>query len=59
MFDKLKSGIKSVVKKIQVKELSDSDLDPIISELNEIMIRNEVARITAEAIGEALKEELK
>ena len=58
MFEKLKSGLQTLVKKIKIKELSDSDLDPIISDLTEIMIRNEVAVDTAEAIGVVLKDEL-
>ena len=58
MFDKLKSGLASVVKKIKIKELGEKDLDPIIKELTELMMRNEVAVNTAEAIGQALKEEL-
>ncbi len=58
MFGKLKKGLQSVLKKIKIKELSDKDLDPIIQNFIDEMIRNEVAFETANAIGEALKEEL-
>jgi fused signal recognition particle receptor len=58
MFNKLKSGINGVIKKIKIKELSEKELDPIITELVNLMVRNEVGIVAAEVIGEALKEEL-
>jgi len=58
MFDKLKNGINAIVKSIKVKELTEKDLDPIIKDLVELMIRNEVAVNTAEEIGDALRDEL-
>lgn len=58
MFNKMKSGLKGILKKIKIKELSDQDLTPIIRELIEVMIRNDVAIDTANALGEALKQEL-
>ncbi|MCY3413652.1 MAG: signal recognition particle-docking protein FtsY [Candidatus Heimdallarchaeota archaeon] len=58
MFDKLKKGFSGILKKVKIKELSDKELNPIINELIDIMIKNEVAVGTAEALGAALKEEL-
>jgi fused signal recognition particle receptor len=58
LFDKLQKGIKGIVKSLKVKEMSDKDLQPIISNLINIMIQNEVGLDTAEAIGKNLKQEL-
>lgn len=58
MFDKLKGGIKSVVKKVKTKELSDKELTPLVSDLEVVLTKNGVAVKTAESIGSRLKEEL-
>jgi len=57
MFGKLQKGIKGIFKKIKIKELSDKDLDPIIEDLINLLIRNEVAVQTAEELGRLMKEE--
>ncbi len=57
MFGKLKKGINGIIKKIKTKELSDKDLDPIILELKNLLVKNEVAYDTAEQIGINLKKE--
>ncbi|MHA2098648.1 MAG: signal recognition particle-docking protein FtsY [Candidatus Kariarchaeaceae archaeon] len=48
----------SILKKISVKELSEKDLGPIIKELTDLMIQNEVGLGVAEQIGINLKKEL-
>lgn len=58
MFNRMKKGLKGIMKKIKIKELTDKDLDPVISELTELLIRNEVAIDTANALSAALKDEL-
>jgi len=58
MFGKLQDGIKGLMKKIKVKQLTEKDLDPIISDLKDIMIKNEVSVDTADTLGVVLREEL-
>ncbi len=58
MFGKLQKGLKNALKTIKIKQLESKDLDPIIKELINIMIRNEVAIETAESLAKILKEEL-
>lgn len=48
----------SILKKISIKELSEKDLNPIIKELTDLMIQNEVGVAAAEQIGNNLKKEL-
>lgn len=48
----------SILKKITIKELSERDLEPIIKELTDLMIQNEVGLAAAEQIGKNLKREL-
>ena len=48
----------SILKKITIKELSEKDLEPIIQELTNLMIQNEVGVSAAEQIGKNLKMEL-
>ncbi|MHA2253805.1 MAG: signal recognition particle-docking protein FtsY, partial [Candidatus Kariarchaeaceae archaeon] len=58
MFGKLQKGVKNIVKKVKIKELTNKDLQPIIKELEDLMIKNEVGVETAEVIGSSLKAEL-
>ncbi len=58
LFGRLQKGMKSFLKKISVKELSEKDLKPIIDELIDLMVQNEVGISTAELIGINLKKEL-
>lgn len=58
LFGRLQSGMKSFLKKISIKELSEKDLKPIIDELVDLMVQNEVGIGTAEQIGINLKKEL-
>ena len=58
MFNLLQNGMKSLIKKITIKELSEKDLKPIIQELTELMISNEVAVEAADQIGKNLQQEL-
>lgn len=55
MFTKLSNGFNSIIKKVKVKELSAKELDPLITELSNKMIENDVAQKTAIAIGKELK----
>jgi fused signal recognition particle receptor len=58
LFAKLRKGMNSILKKISIKELSEKDLEPIIKELTDLMIQNEVGIAAAEQIGKNLKKEL-
>ena len=58
MFGKLRNGMNSILKKLTIKELSEKDLEPIIKELTNLMIQNEVGVAAAEQIGKNLKMEL-
>ena len=58
MFGKLRKGMNTFLKKITIKELSEKDLEPIIKELTDLMIQNEVGITAAEQIGKNLKREL-
>lgn len=58
MFGKLRKGMNSILKKITIKELTEKDLEPIIKELTNLMIQNEVGVAAAEQIGKNLKMEL-
>ncbi|MCE7736286.1 MAG: signal recognition particle-docking protein FtsY, partial [Candidatus Heimdallarchaeota archaeon] len=58
MFGKLRKGMNSILKKITIKELTEKDLEPIIKELTNLMIQNEVGVAAAEQIGKNLETEL-
>ncbi|MDH5403564.1 MAG: signal recognition particle-docking protein FtsY [Candidatus Heimdallarchaeota archaeon] len=58
MFDKLKSGLNNVIKKLKIKDLSEKELGPVIDSLKELMIKNEVSYRTADSICIELKKEL-
>lgn len=58
MFNSLKNGIDKVIKKIKIKELDEKSLQAPTQELINVMIRNEIAPLTAESIGNNLKQQL-
>ena len=58
MFDRLRSGINNVIKKIKIKELSDKELNKVLSELRKVLIKNEVSIEATEAITNQVKKEL-
>ena len=58
LFGRLQQGMKSFLKRISTKELSEKDLKPIIDELVDLMVQNEVGISTAELIGVNLRNEL-
>ena len=58
MFDRLRSGINNVIKKIKIKELSEKELNKVLSELRKVLIKNEVSIEATEAITNQVKKEL-
>ncbi len=58
MFDRLRSGINNVIKKIKIKELSEKELSKVLSELQKVLIKNEVSIEATETITNRVKKEL-
>jgi fused signal recognition particle receptor len=58
MFEKIRTGINSLINKIKIKELTDNEIEPYLEQLKELLVRNEVARVTAEEIKLELKNQL-
>ncbi|MEM1659163.1 MAG: signal recognition particle-docking protein FtsY [Candidatus Jordarchaeales archaeon] len=58
MFEKVREGIGRVIEKITVKELSESELDSILWELQLVLVQNDVSLKVAEKIAQSLKEKL-
>ena len=59
MFEKLKSGVNSLVQKISQKELSDQDISKILEEFLMALVENNVAYSVAKQICDNLHEKLK
>ena len=59
MFEKLKSGVNSLVQKISQKELSDQDISKILDEFLLALVENNVAYSVAKQICDNLHEKLK
>lgn len=58
MFNDLKKSISNFVKKITIRDLSDKNIEKFSAELKNILIKNEVAIITAEKIIKDLQPKL-
>src|SRR5450759_5699215 len=58
MFDKLKSGLKSLVSKVTTTELKAENLNPILSEFKMSLAENDVAFPVADKICDALEKRL-
>ncbi len=58
MFNKLRKGISSVIKKFKIKELNEKSLQKPVEELVNFMMKNEVASQAAFTIGDNLKRKL-
>ncbi len=56
MFEKLKSGLGSVVEKISKTELSEKDLEQLLQELKTTLAENDVAYPVAERICNGIKQ---
>ncbi|MHA1483310.1 MAG: signal recognition particle receptor subunit alpha, partial [Candidatus Heimdallarchaeaceae archaeon] len=54
MFDQLRKNVSKLIKKITITEISPKSVAKIASELKDILIKNEVAVATADAICENL-----
>jgi fused signal recognition particle receptor len=59
VFEKLKSGVNSLVQKISQKELSDQDISKILDEFVLVLVENNVAYSVAKQICDNLQEKLK
>lgn len=59
MFEKLKSGVNSLVQKISQKELSDQDISKILDEFLLALVENNVAYSVAKQICDNLHEKLR
>jgi len=59
VFEKLKSGVNSLVQKISQKELSDQDISKILDEFLLALVENNVAYSVAKQICDNLHEKLK
>ena len=59
MFEKLKSGVNSLVQKISQKELSDQDISKVLDEFLLSLVENNVAYSVAKQICDNLHEKLK
>jgi len=59
VFEKLKSGVNSLVQKISQKELSDQDISKILEEFLMALVENNVAYSVAKQICDNLHEKLK
>ena len=59
MFEKLKSGVNSLVQKVSQKELSDQDISKILDEFLLALVENNVAYSVAKQICDNLREKLK
>ena len=59
MFEKLKSGVNSLVQKISQKELSDQDISKVLDEFLLSLVENNVAYSVAKQICDSLHEKLK
>ncbi len=59
MFEKLKSGVNSLVQKVSQKELSDKDITQILDEFLLVLVENDVAYDIAKKICDELHEKLK
>ena len=54
MFDQLRKNVSKLVKKITITEISPKSVSKLTKELKDILMKNEVAVVTAEAICEKL-----
>jgi signal recognition particle GTPase len=52
LFDQLRKNVSKLIKKITITEISPKSVAKITKELNDILIKNEVAVATADAICE-------
>jgi len=59
VFEKLKSGVNSLVQKVSQKELSDQDISKILDEFLLALVENNVAYSVAKQICDNLREKLK
>lgn len=59
MFEKLKSGVNSLVQKISQKELSDKEISQILDDFTLDLVQNDVAYSVAKQICDALQTELR
>ena len=58
MFEKLRSGVNSLVQKISQRELSDKDIDRVLDEFLLVLVQNDVAYDVARKICDSLREKL-
>lgn len=58
MFESLRKNARVLIEKIKNVELTDADLDPILSDFNLALVKNDVALVVAEEICEGLKKRL-
>ncbi len=58
MFEKLRSGLGSILKKIKIKELNEKEIAKVLKELQKELIKNEVSFEATEAICESVKQTL-
>ncbi len=58
MFESLRKNARSLIEKIRNIELSDEDLDPILSDFRLALVKSDVALVVAEEICEGLKKRL-
>ena len=59
MFERLKSGVNSLVQKISQKELSDTEISQILDDFTLDLVQNDVAYSVAKQICDALQAKLK
>ena len=55
MFDRLKRGLNTLIKKITIKELTEKSLEKPVASITNFMIQNEVGSLAAIQIGKDLK----
>jgi len=58
LFEKLRSGVNSLVQKISQRELSDKDIDRVLDEFLLVLVQNDVAYDVARKICDSLREKL-
>jgi len=58
LFESLRKNARSLIEKIRNIELSDEDLDPILSDFRLALVKSDVALVVAEEICEGLKKRL-
>ncbi len=58
MFEKLRSGVSSLVQKISQRELSDKDVGQVLDEFLLVLVQNDVAYEVAQKICDGLRQKL-